>query len=98
RGISFRRKMGGFERRRTLPALAQRRQGIVLPHDVHSGNGCRHKHRKDLPSRSTEAPVSSVLLNPFDVTADGKRFLVAQPEGSNAQTPFTIVLNWQASL
>ena len=39
-----------------------------------------------------------LLLNPFDVTADGKRFLVAQPEGSNAQTPFTVVLNWQAGL
>jgi Tol biopolymer transport system component/predicted Ser/Thr protein kinase len=40
----------------------------------------------------------ALLLNQFDITADGKRFLVAQPEGSNALTPFTIVLNWQAGL
>jgi len=35
---------------------------------------------------------------PPDVVADGKRFLLALPEGSNTQTPFTVVLNWQAAL
>jgi Tol biopolymer transport system component len=34
----------------------------------------------------------------WDVTADGKRFLVGMLGGRNAQTPFTVVLNWHASL
>jgi eukaryotic-like serine/threonine-protein kinase len=38
------------------------------------------------------------LLAPFDVTADGKRFLIAAPEGSSAPSPFTVVTNWQAAL
>ena len=33
-----------------------------------------------------------------DVAADGQRFLYVALEGTNNQTPFTIVLNWQAGL
>jgi len=33
-----------------------------------------------------------------DVAADGKRFLYATPEGSNAQMPYMVVTNWQAAL
>jgi len=35
-----------------------------------------------------------------DVSADGKRFLYGAIGGSGttAQTPFTVVLNWQAAL
>jgi len=38
---------------------------------------------------------SAFVPNP---TLEGKRFLYAAPEGANAQTPFMIVLNWQAGL
>jgi hypothetical protein len=31
-------------------------------------------------------------------TADGKRFLFPVPADRTAQTPFTVVLNWQAGL
>jgi hypothetical protein len=36
----------------------------------------------------------------WDVSADGKRFLMAAPSGASAavQPPFTVVLNWQAAL
>jgi hypothetical protein len=34
----------------------------------------------------------------WDVSADGKRFLVGVLGGRNAQTPFTVILNWPASL
>ena len=36
----------------------------------------------------------------WDVTSDGKRFLVAMPlQGQqNANTPITVVLNWDAAL
>jgi eukaryotic-like serine/threonine-protein kinase len=34
----------------------------------------------------------------WDVTSDGKRFLMPAPSASNASAPFTVVLNWQAGL
>ena len=34
----------------------------------------------------------------FEVTSEGKRFLVAVPVEQDAQTPFTVVTNWQAVL
>jgi Tol biopolymer transport system component len=34
----------------------------------------------------------------WDVTADGKRFLVAVPLAQNAPPPFTVILNWQSTL
>ena len=34
----------------------------------------------------------------WDVTADGRRFLVAVPLEQSAQAPFTVVLNWQEGL
>jgi hypothetical protein len=33
-----------------------------------------------------------------DVAADGKRFLFALPAEQSGQTPFTVVLNWEAGL
>jgi eukaryotic-like serine/threonine-protein kinase len=34
----------------------------------------------------------------YDVTADGKRFLIATSSGDGAADPITVVLNWQAGL
>jgi eukaryotic-like serine/threonine-protein kinase len=34
----------------------------------------------------------------YDVTGDGKRFLVGAPVEQDAQTPFTVALNWQQGL
>ncbi len=34
----------------------------------------------------------------WDVSADGKRFLMPAPSAPNARAPFTVVLNWQAGL
>ena len=34
----------------------------------------------------------------WDVTSDGKRFLMPAPSASDASAPFTVVLNWQAAL
>jgi len=38
------------------------------------------------------------LLTSPDAAGDGKRFLFAMPVGANAQTPMTVILNWQAAL
>jgi Tol biopolymer transport system component len=45
-------------------------------------------------------PLFQMALNArgWDVSADGKRFLVAVPPSSSAPAPFTVVLNWQAVL
>ena len=34
----------------------------------------------------------------WDVTADGKRFLVGVPVAGGVQAPFTVVLNWTTGL
>jgi eukaryotic-like serine/threonine-protein kinase len=34
----------------------------------------------------------------WDVTSDGKRFLMPAPSATGPQSPFTVVLNWQAAL
>jgi hypothetical protein len=41
--------------------------------------------------------TGGILTRP-SASEDGKRFLFATPEGTNTQTPITIVLNWQAGL
>jgi hypothetical protein len=34
----------------------------------------------------------------FEVTADGRRFLIGAPVALSASAPFTVVLNWQTTL
>jgi eukaryotic-like serine/threonine-protein kinase len=42
---------------------------------------------------------SITIDNGWDVTRDGKKFLVLLPRaGQNPETPLTVVLNWQADL
>jgi hypothetical protein len=47
-------------------------------------------------------PLSgSLIFVPFDVTADGQRFLMSGPPGLAAPTnitPITVVVNWTAAL
>jgi poly(3-hydroxybutyrate) depolymerase len=48
-----------------------------------------------VPQRLFLSPVDGG----WDVTADGKRFLLAAPQGGQtAQVPITVVLNWPALL
>jgi Tol biopolymer transport system component len=45
------------------------------------------------------SPVPDNLASPFDVTADGQRFLVVQQSaGAQVAAPLTVVTNWQAGL
>ena len=55
----------------------------------------------------TDAPVQSItlpvplpnLVSPYDVSADGQRFLVLDPvDQALAASPLTVVLNWRAGL
>ena len=55
--------------------------------------------------KAFQAGISTRLFNvpafqtAPDVTSDGKRFLYVTFEGATTtQTPFTVVLNWQAAL
>ena len=47
------------------------------------------------PTPLFQTPPGAVV---GDVTADGKRFLLVAPVGPTAAVPFTVVLNWTASL
>jgi hypothetical protein len=58
-----------------------------------SGNGAAFQ--MGTPKQLFAAPLN----NSWDVTADGKRFLMTVVPGQqNTQTPITVVLNWQADL
>ena len=35
---------------------------------------------------------------PYDVTADGQRFLVQEPAAGGNDNPLTVIVNWQAGL
>ena len=38
------------------------------------------------------------LASPYDVTADGQRFVIVSEAQASAASPATVVLNWQAGL
>jgi Tol biopolymer transport system component len=54
-----------------------------------SANGAGFQH--GTPVALFKGPVSP---QGWDVSADGKKFLLAVPVGETAQAPFTVVLNW----
>jgi eukaryotic-like serine/threonine-protein kinase len=65
--------------------------GTVMQVDVNTNAGFQAVTLRTLfklPSGATS----------FNVTGDGKRFLVAVPIEQDAQTPFTVALNWQQRL
>jgi eukaryotic-like serine/threonine-protein kinase len=57
--------------------------------------------RAGAPKALFQAPPQAVVtpfLQSWDLTPDGKRYLFLAPVEQTAQTPFTVVLNWQAGL
>ena len=48
-----------------------------------------------VPKRLFGAPEAA---SSFDVTADGKRFLLVTQQSVSTPAPFTVVLNWRAGL
>jgi len=48
-----------------------------------------------VPKPLFKVPASLIF---WDVSADGRRFLLPAPSGASAATPFTVLLNWQAGL
>jgi eukaryotic-like serine/threonine-protein kinase len=57
--------------------------------------------RAEVPGPLFQTPPASSLSGygeSWDVTRDGKRFLFLAPIEQAEQTPFTVVLNWQAGL
>jgi hypothetical protein len=52
----------------------------------------------DTPRELFAAPVTGGI-SPYDVAADGQRFLLLEPpEAQGGGAPLTVVLNWQAGL
>jgi len=54
--------------------------------------------RASEPLGSPAALFTAPCACGFDVSADGRRFLVREVAGTGGKTPITVVLNWQAGL
>jgi eukaryotic-like serine/threonine-protein kinase len=55
--------------------------------------------RAGVPKALFEAPLDpNSIAAQWDVTADGKRFLIPASKTQSEQPPFNVVLNWQAAL
>ena len=50
------------------------------------------------PPVSSPTPMSIAYTHPYDVTADGERFLVNALAEETAAVPITVVVNWTAAL
>jgi hypothetical protein len=57
----------------------------------------RFKLGKPIPLFQTRLE-SDVIPRQYDVSADGKRFLLAQPFEEGASVPITVIVNWPALL
>ena len=51
-----------------------------------------------IPHALFQSTVGSVLRSHYDVSADGRRFLIDSPPANADNTPITVVLNWWAGL
>ena len=93
--------MAGFKRWRKTGEVARGRQRVDLPRSqrIADGGGV-DDDRNGIPGGSSEQLFAlPPNLGDWDVTADGKRFLVAVPPAQQTtQTPITVVLNWEAAL
>ena len=62
-------------------------------------NGDGETFQAGVPKELFEAPVVPEFgRNRYDVTRDGKRFLVIAPADENQEQKITVVVNWQALL
>jgi hypothetical protein len=101
-GNCFGRKADAVGRRRRPAPLASRRQRVVLHFRRFQNDGRGGEHHTWICPRSSESAVRSADLGSghgnltrYDVTADGKRFLVNTPAPA---PPITVVLNWEEAL
>ena len=97
---SCRRQRVGVPRRRHGTTLAWGWPRALLPRTERQNDGRRGDRRRrsfhaGTPTPLFQAPPGAVV---GDVTADGKRFLLVTPVGPSASVPFTVVLNWTATL
>jgi hypothetical protein len=57
--------------------------------------GASRGFQAGIPKALFKAPPGVLF---WDVSSDGKRFLMPAPSTAGAQPKFTVVLNWQAAL
>jgi len=62
-------------------------------------NGAGETFQAGVPKELFEAPfVTGSMRNRYDVTRDGKRFLVIAPAGEKQEQKITVIVNWPALL
>jgi serine/threonine protein kinase/Tol biopolymer transport system component len=70
--------------------------GAMMAVSVESG---RAQFKPGLPKRLFSTQIAAdTLIRQYDVSADGRRFLLAQPMDQAAAEPLTVILNWQSLL
>ena len=62
-------------------------------------NGAGETFQAGVPKELFEAPfVKDIRRNRYDVTRDGKRFLVITPADEKQEQKITVIVNWPALL
>jgi hypothetical protein len=62
-------------------------------------NGAGEIFQAGVPKELFEAPfVAGYMRNRYDVTRDGKRFLVIGPASEKQEQKITVIVNWPALL
>jgi hypothetical protein len=98
-------KMADFYRRRVGAGLEPKRTRAVLP-EWKEDDGGEHCHSAGLaPSKPTRLFTADCVLPTttnasYDVSRDGRRFLMVQPSARESATPtqIIVVLNWHEEL
>ena len=67
--------------------------GQMMSVSVDSG-GAGPKLGKPTPLFQTRLDLELIQRQQYDVSADGKRFLLAQPLEESTSVPITVIVNW----
>jgi Tol biopolymer transport system component len=72
----------------------------VVAVDVTHGSGLSFDKPTVLFDASTDMDAGGALTgaSPFDVSADGQRFIIVAPRGGTSTVSLTVAVNWMADL
>ena len=99
---SVRRRLAGVLERRDLAALVVRWTALLRAGRRHPGGAVDHRPdvRLGAPTRlfRRTAPGGGNVPSGFDVSPDGKRFLIYEPSGDMTDERIVVALDWFAEL
>ena len=76
--------------------------GKMMAVPIKTGSGPKAPLEPGAPVPLFDSHISAIgaasLLFQYDVTSNGKRFLISTVNGKQASSPFTVLVNWSAGL